>query len=282
MKKYFIFIFILFYVIPAYSISSFAANYDLFVKTNLGAIKVGSAEYELILTENVYVFRNYAKTDKLLKAIYDYSINEISIGQINSNKFIGEYYKIIENQGDFISDQYEININELLLNIFNKSQIETLSDSNLIIKAIDSGNFKKIKFSDNQTKDTSIPSYKKELKNRLELIEALLEIDSNSSDIVDALSLYLYIARDIKKSPNEKVLTYQLVDKKGVSKRKFTINGFEKISINGNEIETIMIECSELGLTINVAENYDFMPVYIRKTNGKTKFRLILTDFIQI
>ena len=68
MNKYFTFICILFYVAPVHSISSYIANYELYIKTNLGVMKVGSAEYELVVTDNVYVFKNNAKTEKELKA----------------------------------------------------------------------------------------------------------------------------------------------------------------------------------------------------------------------
>ena len=51
------------------------------------------------------------------------------------------------------------------------------------------------------------------------------------------------------------------------------------IEINDIKIETIRIECSELDLVINVYKDYDFMPVFISKTNGKANFSLILNDF---
>ena len=49
-----------------------------------------------------------------------------------------------------------------------------------------------------------------------------------------------------------------------------------------NDIETIRVECSELGLVINISKNHYYMPVNIRKTNGKANFRLILTNFMHI
>ena len=56
-----------------------------------------------------------------------------------------------------------------------KKSIEKLSDSELILKAIGSGNRDKIKFAGNQALDNNIPSYKKDLVNRKELIEDLFE-----------------------------------------------------------------------------------------------------------
>ena len=293
MKRYFIFIFILSYALPAHSISSYKASYDLYGQTDLGNIKFGSAEYELVVTNNAYVFTSNAKTDKLWSAIYDYSRIETSIGLIEDDKLIGDYYKIIENQGNSISDNYEINIypnepyislnNEIIGGAFTKSNLETLSDSELILKAIDSGNADKIEFAGSQALDHDVPSYKKDLANREELIDALLEpiCGINSADIVDALSIYLHISEDIQKYPNKKVFIYQIVDKKGVNQREFTISGFETLNIDNSEIETIRIICSELRLIFNVSKDHNFMPVYIDKTNGKNNYRLTLKDYNQ-
>jgi len=66
-----------------------------------------------------------------------------------------------------------------------KKSIEKLSDSELILKAIGSGNRDKIKFAGNQALDNNIPSYKKDLVNRKELIEDLFEsikIDNLASE----------------------------------------------------------------------------------------------------
>ena len=230
MKRYYIFIFILSCALPVHSISSYKASYDLFGQTNLGYIKFGSAEYELLLSTNAYVFTNNAKTDTLWSAIYDYSINETSIGLIKDNKLISEYYKITENQGDSISDNYQINI---------------------------------------------YPHERYALLNN----EIVWEI--NSDDIVDALNIYLNISEDIQKYPNKKTFVYQIVDKKGVNQREFTIDGFETINIDNNEVETIRIICPKLRLIFNVSKDHNFMPVYINKTNGETNFQLTLTDYNQ-
>ena len=56
-----------------------------------------------------------------------------------------------------------------------KLELEKLSDSELILKAIDSGIAEKIEFGGNQALDPTVPSYEKELANREELIEALVE-----------------------------------------------------------------------------------------------------------
>ena len=99
----------LFFSITAQAVSSYTASYELYAKTDLGNLKFGSAKYELIVTNNAYVFSSVATTDVLWKTIYDYSRNEISIGIIEDNKLIGSYYKIVENQGNLVTN-YEIDI----------------------------------------------------------------------------------------------------------------------------------------------------------------------------
>ncbi|AXE61720.1 hypothetical protein [Candidatus Thioglobus sp. NP1] len=295
MKRYFIFIFIfiLSYALPVHSISSYKASYDLYGQTDLGNIKFGSAEYELIVANNAYVFTSNAKTDKLWSAIYDYSIIETSIGLIEDNKLIGDYYKTIENQGDSISENYEINIypneryakvnNAIIGNIFTKSTLEKLSDKELILKAIGSGNFTKIEFGGSQGGNPDIPSYAKVLANRKELIGVLLESlwESKSYNIVDTLSVYLHISEDIQKDPNKKSFFYQIVDKKGVTEREFIIDGFETIIIDNNEVETIRVISPKLRLVFNISKDHNFIPIYINKTNGEANFELVLTDYTQ-
>ena len=201
MKRYFIFIFILSYALPAHSISSYKASYDLYGQTDLGNIKFGSAEYELVVTNNAYVFTSNAKTDKLWSAIYDYSRIETSVGLIEDDKLVSDYYKIIENTGDSISDNYEINIypneryallnNEIIGNAFIKSDLEKLSDSELILKAIDSGNADKIEFGGSDALDPTVPSYEKELANREELVEALVELTKSDLETLSDSELIL-------------------------------------------------------------------------------------------
>ena len=57
-----------------------------------------------------------------------------------------------------------------------KSDLEKLSDSELILKTIDSGNTDKIEFGGSDALDPTVPSYKKELANREELIEVLIAL----------------------------------------------------------------------------------------------------------
>lgn len=60
--------------------------------------------------------------------------------------------------------------------VLTKNDFEKLSDSELILKAITSGNADKIEFGGSQALDPEVPSYKKDLANRGELIDALVEL----------------------------------------------------------------------------------------------------------
>ena len=82
-----------------------------------------------------------------------------------------------------------------------------------------------------------------------------------------------------QKYPNKKVFIYQVVDKKGIRQKEFTIDGIETVNIGNNEVETIRIICPEFRLIINVSKDHNFMPVLIKKTNGQTKYKLILKDY---
>ena len=72
---------------------------------------------------------------------------------------------------------------EMLINDSIKSDLEKLSDSELILMAIGSENRDKIKYVGNQALDSEIPSYQKDLANREELIDTLFKsIKSNKLD----------------------------------------------------------------------------------------------------
>ena len=56
-----------------------------------------------------------------------------------------------------------------------KQSLTKLSDKELILKAIDSGNYTKIEFGGSDALNPDVPSYEKDLANREELIEVLIE-----------------------------------------------------------------------------------------------------------
>ena len=97
--------------------------------------------------------------------------------------------------------------------------------------------------------------------------------------LVDQLSVYLALSIDIQKNPGQVEFIYQVVDEDGVEYLKFFVSGYETLNINDNEMETIVVNCPELRLTLNLSIEHNFQPVLIQKVNKKTKFILILKDF---
>ena len=98
-------------------------------------------------------------------------------------------------------------------------------------------------------------------------------------ELVDQLSVYLALSIDIQKNPDQVEFIYQVVDEDGVEYQKFLVEGYETLNINDNEMETIVVNCPELRLTLNLSIEHNFQPVLIKKVNGKTEFILILKDF---
>ena len=97
--------------------------------------------------------------------------------------------------------------------------------------------------------------------------------------LVDQLSVYLALSTDIQKNPDQVEFIYQVVDEDGVEYQKFLIEGYETLNIKDNEMETIVVSCPELRLTLNLSIEHNFQPVLINKVNVKTEFLLILKDF---
>ena len=97
--------------------------------------------------------------------------------------------------------------------------------------------------------------------------------------LVDQLSVYLALSIDIQKNPDQVEFIYQVVDEDGVEYQKFLVEGYETLNINDNEMETIVVNCPELRLTLNLSIEHNFQPVLINKVNGKTEFILKLKDF---
>jgi len=118
------------------------------------------------------------------------------------------------------------------------------------------------------------------------IIDRNYAISSNGTEwkvdpgvLVDQLSVYLALSIDIQKNPDQVEFIYQVVDEDGVEYQKFLVVGYETLNINDNEIETIVVNCPELRLTLNLSIEHNFQPVLINKVNGKTEFILILKDF---
>ena len=97
--------------------------------------------------------------------------------------------------------------------------------------------------------------------------------------LVDQLSVYLALSIDIQKNPDQVEFIYQVVDEDGVEYQKFLVEGYETLNIDDNEMETIVVNCPELKLTLNLSIEHNLQPVLIKKVNKKTEFILILKDF---
>ena len=97
--------------------------------------------------------------------------------------------------------------------------------------------------------------------------------------LVDQLSVYLALSTDIQKNPDQVEFIYQVVDEDGVEYQKFLVEGYETLNIKDNEMETIVVSCPELRLTLNLSIEHNFQPVLINKFNVNTEFILILKDF---
>ncbi len=100
--------------------------------------------------------------------------------------------------------------------------------------------------------------------------------------LVDSLSVYLALSEDMKLNPEQTVFNYQVANSKGIKRQDFTVDGRETIAINDTEIETIKILCPELNLSLNLAKEYGYLPVMIRKVNGKTIFNMKLTEYSEL
>jgi hypothetical protein len=100
--------------------------------------------------------------------------------------------------------------------------------------------------------------------------------------LVDSLSVYLALSEDMKLNPEQTVFNYQVANSEGIKRQDFTVDGRETITINDKEIETIKILCPELSLSLNLSKEYGYLPVMIRKVNGKTIFGMKLTEYSEL
>ena len=228
MKKTFTFILSLFITLQSYALSPYIGEYKLYAKTKLGSLHIGAAQFVLDVDDNKYIYTTEARTSSLLKAIYDYSRSEQSIGVELDGELISTHFTVVERIKNEVKKNYEI----------------------IIIPH----------------KNYAISSNGKEWK-----------IDPGA--LVDQLSVYLALSNDIQKNPGQVEFIYQVADEDGVEYQKFLFERYETININGIELETIVINCPELELTLNLSLEHNFQPVLIHKINGDSEFKLILKEF---
>ena len=227
MKKTFTLILSLFITLQSYALSSYMGEYKLYAKTKLGSLHIGAAQFVLDVDDNKYIYTTEARTSSLLKALYDYSRSEQSIGQEIDGELISTHFTVVERIKDEVKKNYEL----------------TIIDRNSVISSTG--------------KEWTI----------------------DPGNLVDQLSVYLALSIDIQKNPDQVEFIYQVADEDGVEYQKFLVRGYETLNINDNEIETIVINCPELELTLNLSVQHNFQPVLIHKINGNSEFKLVLKEF---
>ena len=97
--------------------------------------------------------------------------------------------------------------------------------------------------------------------------------------LVDELSVYLALSQDIQNNPGLKEFTYQVALEEKVKFQTFFITGIESINFNDNLIDTIVVNCPDLNLTLKLSKKHNFLPVFISKVNKKNNFLIILKSF---
>ncbi len=232
MKKYFILALILTLVTPVFALTSYQAKFSLYVETDLGALKIGKANFALQAKDDMYVYTSKAFTSSLWKTLYDYSRTETSIGMKSNNDIVSSYYIVNENVKGSTKNDYEIYI-------YAEQNYATYNGE----------------------------KYKGEIE---------------PGGLVDSLSVYLALSEDMKLNPEQTVFNYQVANSEGIKRQDFTVAGRETITINDKEIETNIILCPELNLSLNLAKEYGYLPVMIRKVNGKTVFGMKLTEYSEL
>ena len=227
MKKTFTLILSLFITLQSYALSSYMGNYKLYAKTKLGSLHIGAAQFMLDVDDNKYIYTTDANTSSLLKALYDYSRSEQSIGEEIDGALISTHFTVVERIKNEVKKNYEF----------------TIIDRNSVITSTG--------------KEWTI----------------------NPGNLVDQLSVYLALSIDIQKNPDQAEFIYQVAEEDGVEYQKFLVEGYQTVTIEENEIETIVIKCPELELTLNLSIEHNFQPVLINKINGNSEFKLILKEF---
>ena len=170
-------------------------------------------------------------------------------------------------------------VSPLWRTLFNYSRTEK-SSGIVVNKQLISSNYELT-----ETKDDSV---KKNLEINIfvdqsfSMIGGVKYLKTGPGKVVDELNLYLVLSQDISKQPLQKVFTYQVANSDGIKLQSFNIMGGEIIEIGSKKLQTIKIECPELQLTLNLSEEYDYLPVLIKKSNGENRYYLTLTDYKKI
>ena len=110
MKKTFIFILTFLSSLQIYALTAYEGSYDLYAKTKMGNLKIGTASLVLEVNENHFVFNTEATTGSLWKVLYDYSRFEKSVGDETDGQIINTYFSVIERVKNEVKKNYEIQI----------------------------------------------------------------------------------------------------------------------------------------------------------------------------
>lgn len=95
-------------------------------------------------------------------------------------------------------------------------------------------------------------------------------------NLVDELSVYLALSQDINNDLIAKEFIYQVGSEEKVKFQTFIVEENEMINIRDEMIETILVTCPELNLTLNLSKKHSYLPVLINKINKKNTFRIVL------
>ena len=111
MKKI-IFIILCFISNNSQALSAYEARYSLNASTDLGSLKVGTADFKLELNGgSEFVFTSQSYTDSIWKKLYNYTRYEKSIGSIEKDNIKGHLYDIVEIEKDGVTKNNKILIN---------------------------------------------------------------------------------------------------------------------------------------------------------------------------
>ena len=108
-KVIFLFLGLLFSV-QSFALTPYKGSYDLYAKTVMGDLKIGTAILNLEVNNNKFKFTTEARTESLWKSLYDYSRSETSIGNETDGLIINTYHSVIEKIKNEIKKDYEITI----------------------------------------------------------------------------------------------------------------------------------------------------------------------------
>ena len=110
-KIFLLFVFFIF-SLNSLAIKPYEATYALNVTSDIGSLKVGSADFKLELSDNnEFTFSSQSYTDSIWKKLYNYTRYEKSIGHIINNEVDGMLYDVVEIEKDKVTKNNKILIN---------------------------------------------------------------------------------------------------------------------------------------------------------------------------